>query len=141
MIVISVQLVMKINSVEHAVLARAMKRRVLCRFMASDNEPPTREPITLDMVNTVVISPIWVIVSCRSMFINKGAARVIIPLFIEMRGRSIARESVVLFLNSFETILVILFCLFWVGGAVVNQGMMSKEIMMIPALMKDVVYD
>lgn len=78
----------------------------------SEKYPPIIDPITLEMVKIVVISPILVMLSFRFMLMKRGAANVIIPLFIEMIGKSMAKDSVDFFLNSFKTISIVFFSFF-----------------------------
>ncbi len=102
----------------------------------SEKKPPTIDPITLEMVKIVVISPMLVMLRCRLILMKRGAANVIIPLFIEMIGKSMAKDSVDFFLNSFKTISIVFFSFCWVGGFFVIIGMLRSIKVRIPALIK-----
>lgn len=132
--VIVVQVFTKMSDAVQMMLAVTINMRVLCRLNVSEMLPPISDPITREMVNNVVINPICETVSFNCMFINNGAPSVISPLFRLMIGKSIARESVVFFLNSFKTIFVSFFCGCCSRGFLVIDGMIINVKMMNPAV-------
>ena len=103
--------------------------------MISERNPPIKEPKTLEMIKSVVIKPTWVIGMLRLILMNRGAANSMMPLFIEIRGKSIVNERVGFFLNSlFKSFMFCTF--FWMGGLFVIIGKKSIAKVISPAQRK-----
>lgn len=134
-IVMVAGVVTMLNNAENRILVITMYISVLCLLVISERNPPIRDPKTLEMVKSVVIKPTWVTVISRLILMNSGAAKSMMPLFMEMRGKSIVNESVGFFLNSLIT--RFMFCTFcWMGGLFVISGKKSIAKVISPALRK-----
>lgn len=124
-----------LNNAENMMLGITMYMSVLCLLVISERNPPIKEPKTLEMVKSVVIKPTWVTVISRLILMNRGAAKSMMPLFMEMKGKSIVNESVGFFLNSLIT--SFMFCTFcWMGGLFVISGKKSIAKVISPAVRK-----
>lgn len=119
---------------EKMILAMIIAISVCRRSSVSEIAPAVSEPITRVMVKRVVINPICATLRVRFMFMKRGAARVMMPLLIEMMGKRSAKQRVVFFLNSLVMILKSFFCRGCSRGFFVIKGMIMSKRMMIPAV-------
>jgi len=118
------------------ILRRTIVSNVFCLPWLSERVPQLIDPITRDMVNMVVINPIWAIFSSNLILIKRGMAIVIMPLFIERSGRSKVNAWVFLFENSFFIRLNNGFFLLMSVGFFVKSGMRRSVRLMHPAMRK-----